>query len=71
MKCAKVDLLKAYLLSLPNVTVSAINHATHYKFASGLIVDVFHTGTVRFQNEIQDPQLMTNISNHIESLNRN
>lgn len=69
IRCNKLDLLKSYLESLGAVK-SMIKDAERFSFEnSRLIIDVFHTGTVRPQNEHLDQQTWDKIKTHINSLN--
>jgi hypothetical protein len=69
-KCKKLDLLKSYLTDKLKAEKSIIKDAERFTFpGSDLIVDVFHTGTVRPQNEHKDVELWKKIQTHIDSLN--
>ena len=68
LKCNNLTLLHEFLLN-KNGIKSEINNATRFSFTSGLLVDVFENGTVRFQNEMKDKSFVEVVKTHISTLN--
>ena len=68
LKCKQVELLKGYLASLGG-EVRPIDNAEQYKFPCGLLVNVYNTTSVTFQNEVKSEELKQKILKQIESLN--
>ncbi|SUA44288.1 Uncharacterised protein [Neisseria zoodegmatis] len=68
LKCKQIELLKTYLRDCGGVG-KPIDHAEQFEFSCGLLVNVYNTTTVNFQNLAHSTDLVNKIKNFINQLN--
>lgn len=69
MKCLKPEMLKAFLGSIEHTLNNKPNGQSMYKFANGLVLNIYETGSVVFQGEHTEGELANQIRAFIESVN--
>ncbi len=68
LKCKQIELLKTYLRDCGGVG-KQIDHAEQFEFSCGLLVNVYDSTTVTFQNQAHSTDLVNKIKKFIDQLN--